>query len=81
MFRIDPMKRPTTTPGMSAEQFQAALAALNWKQSDFADRTGLTRQTVNRWATGFAPPPPWAAAYLEAMQDLAALHRKYLATD
>lgn len=72
------MKRPPNYPSMSAEQFRNALERLGWQQADFADRAGLTRQTVNRWATGFAPPPPWAGAWLETLLDLAALRDKYL---
>ena len=75
------MKRPTDDRTLTPEQFTDALAALGWKQTDFARRTGLSVAAVNRWATGQTPAPLWAAAYLEAMQDLAALHRKYLATD
>jgi transcriptional regulator with XRE-family HTH domain len=73
------MKRSTTYTSMSAEQFRSALERLGWQQADFAERAGLTRQTVNRWATGFAPPPPWAGAWLETLLDLAALRDKYLA--
>jgi len=73
------MKRPTNTDTLTPEQLLAALAALGWKQTDFARKTGVTAGAVNRWATGQAPAPLWATAYLEAMQDLAALHRKYLA--
>ena len=63
---------------MSAEQFKDALTRIGWSQIDFAERAGLTRQTVSRWATGFAPPPPWAGAWLGTLLDLAALRDKYL---
>lgn len=63
---------------MTADQFKAALAHLGWSQADFADRAGLTPTTVSRWATGNAPPPPWAGAWLETLLDLAALRDKYL---
>lgn len=72
------MKRPTDDRTLSPEQFTAALAALGWKQSDFARRCGLSVQAVSNWATGTVPPPIWAAEYLGAMQDLQALHAKYL---
>mgnify|MGYP001084206840 CR=1 FL=1 len=73
------MKRPTDDRTLTPEQFNAALLALGWKQSDFARRTGLSAGAVNRWATGQAPSPLWAAEYLGALLDLAALHAKYLA--
>lgn len=73
------MKRPTSDASLSPEQFARALDALGWKQTDFARRTGLSLSAVNRWATGQAPAPLWAGAYLGAMLDLASLHAKYLA--
>ncbi|MBN9407227.1 MAG: helix-turn-helix transcriptional regulator [Burkholderiales bacterium] len=73
------MKRTTSDASLSPEQFTRALDALGWKQTDFARRTGLSLSAVNRWATGQAPAPLWAAAYLGAMLDLASLHAKYLA--
>jgi transcriptional regulator with XRE-family HTH domain len=79
MLRIKGMKRPAIYPSMTAEQFKDALARIGWSQADFAERAGLTRPTVSRWATGFAPPPPWAGAWLETLLDLAALRDKYLA--
>jgi transcriptional regulator with XRE-family HTH domain len=63
---------------MTADQFKASLIRLGWSQADFADRAGLTRPTVSRWATGDVAPPPWAAAWLETLLDLAALRDKYL---
>ena len=65
---------------MTPDEFTKALAALNWKQSDFCRKTGVTKQTPSRWANALSPIPLWVAAYLGAMQDLAALHTKYLAT-
>lgn len=72
------MKRPTDSTTLTPEQFIAALAALGWKQTDFARKTGVTAGAVSRWATGRDTPPLWATAYLGAMQDLKALHTKYL---
>jgi transcriptional regulator with XRE-family HTH domain len=73
------MKRPINADTLSPEQLADALAQLGWKQTDFAHRTGVTAATVSTWTTGKAPAPLWATAYLEAMLDLAMLHRKYLA--
>ena len=75
------MKRPINADTLSPEQLADALAQLGWKQADFAHRTGVTAATVSAWATGKAPAPLWASAYLGAMLDLAALHRKYLAPE
>lgn len=72
------MKRPTDTRTLSPDEFCEALAAIGWKQTEFARRTGVTQATVNAWANGRAPAPLWASAYLEAMLDLTMLHRKYL---
>lgn len=72
------MKRPAHLEPMTPEQFQAHLDALGWRQADFAERTGMTRATINKWATGRAPVAPWAGAYLGALCDLAALRDKYL---
>lgn len=65
---------------MTPEQFAAALDALGWKQSDFCRKTGVTPNTPSRWMTAKTPIPLWVPAYLGAMQDLAALHAKYIAT-
>ncbi len=64
---------------MTPEQFTATLDTLGWKQTDFCRKTGLTKQTPSRWVHGMSPIPAWVDAYLEAMLDLAMLHRKYLA--
>lgn len=72
------MKRNTDHRTMTPEQFAHALTALGWKQTDFVRRTGLTTGTVSRWATGQVPIPLWAGEYLGALQELAALHAKYI---
>ena len=65
---------------MTPNEFTHALAALGWKQSDFCRKTGVSKDTPSRWAGGKTPIQAWVPAYLGAMQDLAALHAKYLAT-
>lgn len=72
------MKRPAHLEPMTPEQFHAHLEVLGWRQADFAERTGMTRATINKWATGRAPVAPWAGAYLGALCDMAALRDKYL---
>lgn len=63
---------------MTPEQFAAALAAIGWKQSDFCRKAGVTPNTPSRWMTGQTPIPAWVPSYLGVMQDLAALHARYL---
>lgn len=64
---------------MTPQDFIDALSALGWKQSDFCRKTGVSKDTPSRWASGKTPIPAWAPAYLGAMLDLAALHAKYIA--
>lgn len=72
------MKRKTDHRTMQPEQFAQALTELGWKQTDFVRRTGLTKGTVSRWATGQVPIPLWAGEYLGALQELAAVHARYV---
>ena len=65
---------------MTPKQFSSALELLHWKQADFCRKTGLNKSTPSNWMTLKTPIPLWVDAYLGAMQDLAALHGKYLAT-
>ena len=65
---------------MTPNEFTAALESLHWKQSDFCRKTGSNKSTPSNWAIGKTPIPLWVDAYLGAMQDLAALHGKYLST-
>ena len=64
---------------MTPDEYSKALAALEWKQSDFCRKTGVNKSTPSNWMTEKTPIPLWVDAYLGAMQDLAALHSKYLA--
>ena len=66
---------------MTPEAFAFALGALHWKQADFCRKTGVNKSTPSNWMTEKTPIPLWVGAYLGAMQDLAALHAKYLATN
>lgn len=72
-------KRITDDRTLTAEQFNAALAALKWKQSEFARRTGMSTGAVNTWAIGKVAVPLWVGEYLGTLLDVAALHQKYLA--
>lgn len=72
------MKRLTDDRTLSPADFLLSLEQLNWKQSDFARKTGLTVQTVSRWATGQAAAPLWASEYLGLLLELKRLHTAYL---
>jgi transcriptional regulator with XRE-family HTH domain len=64
---------------MTPEQFTADLKSIHWSQAEFNRKVGTDKSTASSWATGKTPIPRWVCAYLGAMQDLAALHGKYLA--
>lgn len=64
---------------MTPNEFEDALAALNWKQSDFCRKAGIERNTSSRYINGKNPIPDWVPAYLGAMQDIQNLHSKYIA--
>jgi transcriptional regulator with XRE-family HTH domain len=57
----------TIPPDMKGDQFAAELAALGWRQVEFAERTGTSPSTVNRWISGHLPVPAWAAAHLRLL--------------
>ena len=64
------MERMTDTqpvPTMTGDEFAAGLAALGWRQVEFADRTGIGAVAVNRWINGYLPVPAWAAAHLRVL--------------
>ena len=77
MVRMGGMKEPTNH--MTAEEFTQGLAALDWKQVEFADRAGVTKDTVNRWAHGRLPVPAWVAAHLRLLLAAAEFHRAHVA--
>lgn len=52
---------------MTSTQLLSALKALHWTQAELARRTGISTQSVNAWATGSTPVPPWLPAYLGAL--------------
>ena len=64
---------------MTAEDFDAALAALGWKGADFCFRAGLVPNTVWRWRKGLVPIPLWAGEYLRAVLALQRLHAEFVA--
>lgn len=62
---------------MTPAQLTSALKALHWTQAELGRRTGISAQSVNAWATGSTPAPPWLPAYLGALvalRDVAISH-------
>lgn len=58
---------------MSRDEFRAAMKALGLSQRDLASRLGVALSTVSAWATGKAPVPKYASAYLELLAAVAPL--------
>jgi len=63
---------------MSIDEFDAALAALGWKQADFSRMTGLNRQTPGRWRNEGVRIPGWVPQHLALLLDIKRLHAQYL---
>lgn len=55
---------------MTAPEFRAALKALSITQKFLADKLGLDKTTVWRWARGDTPVPQYAAFTLELLHEL-----------
>lgn len=53
--------------GMTAAELHAAMKALGLSQRALASRLGVALSTVSAWATGKAPVPKYASAYLELL--------------
>ena len=67
------------TSNTTGDEFAAGLKALGWRQNEFAERTGTSPSTVNRWISGFLPVPTWAAAHLRLLLAAAEFHRQHIA--
>ncbi len=65
-------------PPMSLEEFDAALAALDWRVSDFCRATGLHRNTPSRWRNEGVEIPGWVPKHLGLLLELQRLHAAYL---
>jgi hypothetical protein len=63
---------------MTPDQFTQALDRLGWKQADLCRKASLDKKTPSRWATGAVPIPEWVPTYLGLLEDVKALHAKYL---
>ncbi|MEY2891671.1 MAG: hypothetical protein RJA98_1579 [Pseudomonadota bacterium] len=68
-----------TPTALTPAQFDEALSALEWKGTDFCDRTGLVPNTVWRWRKEANPIPLWVGEYLRAMLALQRLHAEFVA--
>ena len=68
----------TTHKTMTGDEFAAGLAALGWRQVEFADRAGIGAVAVNRWIGGHVPVPAWAAAHLRLLLDAAEFSRAHV---
>lgn len=69
----------TDTPDMTGDEFAAGLAALGWRQVEFANRTGVSPVTVNRWISGHLPVPAWAQHHLALLLAADQFHRLHVA--
>jgi len=64
---------------MTIEDFDKALAAMDWKISDFCRATGLHRNTPRRWRNDGVEIPAWVAKHLALLLDVKRLHGDYIA--
>lgn len=69
----------TTTTDMTGADFLAGLRALGWRQVEFAARTGVAPDSVNRWIHDRQPVPAWAAAHLRLLLAADQFHRAHVA--
>jgi hypothetical protein len=63
---------------MTIEELDTALAALDWKISDFCRATGLHRNTPSRWRNEGVEIPAWVGKHLALLLDVKRLHGDYL---
>ena len=52
---------------MTGSEFLQALANLGWRQVEFAAKTGVAPDTVNRWIHDRQPIPAWAVAHVRLL--------------
>lgn len=62
---------------MTAQEFEDALVALNWKKVDFCRAVEIDPSTVSRWMAG-QEIPAWVAAHLALLIDVQTLHNRYV---
>lgn len=73
------METMTETTDMTGDQFAQGLELLGWRQVEFAAKTGVAPDTVNRWIHDRQPIPAWAAAHLRLLLAAAEFHRLHVA--
>ena len=69
----------TDTPDMTGDEFAQGLKLLGWRQVEFADKTGTSASTINRWVGGYVPVPGWAAAHVRLLLAVDRLHFLHVA--
>ena len=62
---------------MTPDEFEIALATLNWKKIDFARAVQVDPATVSRWMAG-QEIPPWVGAHLGLLIDVQKIHNRYI---
>lgn len=65
---------------MTADEFKARLAAIGWRQADFARATGVTPASVSGWAND-NPIPEWVESYLKMAETLRAIIQAFRGAD
>ena len=63
---------------LTLDEFDSALAALDWKVSEFCRATGLHRNTPSRWRNEGVEIPGWVPKHLGLLLELQRLHSVYL---
>ena len=63
---------------MTIDEFEAALAELGWKASDFCRATGLHRNTPSRWRHEGIEIPAWVPKHLGLLLEVKRLQATYL---
>ncbi|WP_239796359.1 helix-turn-helix transcriptional regulator [Candidatus Nitrotoga arctica] len=63
---------------MTVEELDTALAALEWKVSDFCRATGLHRNTPSRWRNEAVPIPEWVPKHLSLLLEVKRLSALYV---
>jgi transcriptional regulator with XRE-family HTH domain len=54
---------------MTNLEFRSTLKSLGIRQRWLAERLGMAPQTINRWATGELPVPPYVPFVLELLRE------------
>ena len=63
---------------MTIEEFDAALASLGWKVSEFCRATGLHRNTPSRWRNEGVEIPGWVPKHLALLLEVKRLNALYI---